>query len=211
MTRKYPNMPPPLAAVHHILWGDVNLLYQRWTTFVSLYTDQEATEVLTWAAGGFFQLLQRILLDDLYLGIARLADAPTTRAQNNIVLRSLLTHIPPNDDVLLQQCETIVKEFENQAQFARPLRHKRLAHRDESVATGASSELDYEISRENLESALSAAAKALNKIDSHYEGRTTLSREFIHLSGADTLVARLRRARELDEQYFRRKLAEGSC
>jgi hypothetical protein len=211
MTRKYPNTPPELARVHHVLWADVSLLYQRWTTFTSFYSDQETVSVLEWAAGGFFALLQRVLLDDLYLGIARLADPPSTGAQNNLVLRSLLLHIPPTELPLRDKCDAAIADFEEKAQFARPVRHKRLAHRDEAVATGASSVLDYLVSREDIESALRSAASVLNKVDSHYEDRTTMYSEFIHLKGADTLIARLKRAKELDDKYFKEKLAGTSA
>ena len=198
-------MPPALAEVHSLLWADVSALFQRWTTFGALYCDREAVDVLNWTAGGFFALLQRVLLDDIYLGIARLADPPSTGRHSNLVLASLLPHVPSEGD-LGAECERLIHLYDSQATFARAMRHKLLAHRDHSVATGNSDAVDFFVSPEQIRLALAAAADVLNYLDRTLEQRTTVFSEFVHLKGAETLLARLPRARELDAEFYRRKL-----
>jgi hypothetical protein len=201
-------MPPDLAAIHGLLWAEVAFLYQRWTTFKTLYTDPKTVELLNWAAAGFFQLHQRILLDDVLLGIGRLADKPTTGRQSNLTLRSLQAHLPTSPADLAERVANVILESESKAAFAIPIRHKRLAHRDEEVATGASSELDYRYENTHIEEALGAAAAVLNLLELQFEGRQTHFEGFIHAKGADTLLHRLGDAKKWHDHYFGRKLNE---
>lgn len=200
MTRRYDAMPRSLAELHEILWSDVTMLYQRWTTFTALYSKQDTVNLLNEAAGGFFELLQRVLLDDLYLGIARLADRPVNRHQSNVVLRSLLDAVPAQEAELRARLDAAVSAYEDAAKFADLIRHKRLAHRDQAVAYGSSQALDFFVSPQDIEKALAAAGMVLNELDNHYEGHVTAFSEFIHTSGADSLVHYLTRAQGLVEQ-----------
>jgi hypothetical protein len=211
--RDYERTPKGLAEVHNVLWNDVALLYQRWTTFRALYLDSsvEQRECLSWAAGGFFTLLHRMLVDDLLLGIARLADPSSSSGQANLVLASLVEELNRTSEAgLRDEVKVVVNEFREASAFARPARNKRLAHRDLAVATGQSSELDYVITWDQIEQALKLAAKALNAVEKHFEGGHTAFSEFVHHKGADTLLRRLERAKEDREEYFRRKTGEAS-
>ncbi len=206
--RTYASMSSALADAHGLLWADVALLHQRWTTFKRLYTDQPTVDLLNWAAGGFFQLLQRVFLDDLLLGIARLADPPETKQQTNLVLRSLLVRLPDDQSDLFGELSEKIETFEAKAAFARPVRNKRLAHRDEGIASGASDRLNYRYTNEDIDGALGAAADILNHLDLAFEGRTTMFAEFIHTKGADVLLRRLQAAKDANDEYFRDLRAE---
>lgn len=209
MARNYEQTPQALAVVHEVVWTDVALLYQRWTTFRHLYLDTTSSqhEVLHWAAAGFFELLHRILIDDLLLGIARLADPASTLGRSNLVLESLTEHLPSDaDEDLAKRVRESVQQFQSAAAFARPVRNKRLAHRDLAVATGVSTELNYGFTWKQLENALALAAEAVNAIESHYEGRTTFFADFIHHKGAEGLVRRLETAKKDRDEYYRGKL-----
>lgn len=197
--RVYSSMPLPLADLHRLLWADLALLYQRWNTFQALYTDQDVVDLLNWAAAGFFRLHQRVLLDDVLLGLARLGDRPESGGQANLVLRSLVPRVPSELTELTGSIEEALIDYDKRVDFARPIRHKRLAHRDHEEAAGLGSTLDYRYEDADIKAALASAANVLNLIDSHFESRTTLFEQFIEFRGAELLLARLRSAKRLQE------------
>lgn len=208
MSRDYTNTPHNLASVHQVLWSDLGLLHQRWLTFRELFLhSKEQAALLDWAAMGFFAMLGRLLIDDVLLGIVRLADPEEQRLGDNLVLASVLSALPtgaPSD--LRSRLQKLIARFEGAAKFARPVRNKRLAHRDSEVALGRSTELEYGFTWSQVDACLSVAAEALNAIELFYENRQTLFLEFIHHKGPDVLVARLAEAKAASDGYFANKL-----
>lgn len=192
-------MPSSLADLHGVLWAEVALLYQRWNAFQTLYTSQEVVDLLNWAAAGFFGLHQRVLLDDILLGLARLGDKPNSSGQSNLVLRSLVPSVPSELSELALSLDEALAEYDSNASFARTIRHKRLAHRDHAEATGRGSTLDFRYQDKDIEAALASAAKVLNLLDNHFESRTTLFDQLVESRGAASLIARLRRSKKWHE------------
>jgi hypothetical protein len=73
-------------------------------------------------------MLQRMLSEDVTLGIARITDAPKSRGKANLTIQMLPDMIV--DDTLKREVQEKIKDAVDSAEFARDLRNRHLAHRD---------------------------------------------------------------------------------
>lgn len=78
---------------------DAFRLRYAWSNFRLMFaSEKKSVDVLNATAPGFFAMVQRLLVDDVILRIARLTDPPANRSQENATLKRLLQATGWGDD-----------------------------------------------------------------------------------------------------------------
>ena len=91
--------PSDSGELFYELQNDVSNLLLNWQNYRSLYgTSPERIELLKWAAGIFFGLLDSTMRHDVLLRIARLTDPPATGRHENASLAQLITRVTSHLD-----------------------------------------------------------------------------------------------------------------
>lgn len=126
-------------ALSRRLWDHLVHLDTLWQDFQYLYGEsQERLDRLNRHARWFFASLERLMVREVILSIARLTDPKGGSDRSNLVLETLL------DDPLLESNtelrERLRVEIDNVRNLADPIRHHRhksIAHLDLAVAMGS--------------------------------------------------------------------------
>ena len=121
------------------LWNELVQLHDTWAQYIQLYgSSRERIGLLNETARWFFALLQRVMLRDVFLGIARLTDEPGSGQRKNLTIRVLLDD--PEVVARPELCSELERLMNAAATRAAPIRkhrNKYIAHLDHAVAVGA--------------------------------------------------------------------------
>ena len=177
------DMGPKLGVVYDLLWNEVVWLHAKWIQYRQLYAHSpERVAFLNNVAGHFFGVVQRTLLDDVLLHLARLSDPPKSN-------RLTLQRLPKLalDPALGKELKGLVQAACRACDSARSSRNRRIAHTD--FACALASTFDPLPSRADVEAALSAIRAVLHRLEAHYWQSETGYEHFCAAGGdADSLV-----------------------
>ena len=190
-------MGPDLGRAYDVLRNDVTLAFTNWAIYRELYSDPERLRLLNDVAATLFAMLQRTLLWDVILQLARLVDAPETGRKQNLTLQSL----PPLvlDAALRRDVEAGVAACCIACESAVVWRHRRLAHRDLGVALQPENDPLPEILFDSIEQALALFQALLNLLEEHFNNGGTVAYSMIRLSvKADGLMYFLKKGLEAE-------------
>ncbi len=166
-------MGPTLGPLYHALADEVAWLQVKWSQYRQLYAHSAGrVELLNKAGGQFFRVVQVVLWEDVLLGMARVTDRPGSGTKSRLTLRALAQAIP---DAALKK-EVAALSAAADLPFVREYRNRWLAHSDLGVALERDVEPLPEISRQNVEEAVTAIRAVLNRIEVHYYGSATAAR-----------------------------------
>ncbi len=156
-----------LGSTYHSLASDLSWLYVRWNIHRQLFGhSRERHETLSRTAPRLFYVLQRLLWEDILLGIARMTDSPKSAGRSNLSVRALPAMI--DEDSLRAELEAAVLRAVNDSDFARHWRHRLIAHRDLEIALGAEAEPLPTADVRAAETALRALCDVLNLLSVSY-------------------------------------------
>ncbi len=165
-------MGQELGVAYDTLRNDVTLAFAHRALYRELYSDTERLQVLNDVAGTLFYVLQRMLLWDVLLELARLVDSPQTGRKKNLTLHSLPSLIP--DPALRTRVDQRLATSTSACSDAVIWRHRRIAHRDLAVATNPDNTHLPEIPFARIDAALVSCADLLNELESHYNNGATV-------------------------------------
>jgi len=194
-----PKMPMPddLQKDFQTLHNDFANLYVRWNMYREIFgTNERRTNLLNETAPSFFGTVQRVLLDDVLGGIARMTDK--SASQDNLTLRRLLEELDDNThkalkDELLKR----LSQVDSACADIRIIRHKRLAHRDYKHAVAPDENPLPGISRRTVGAAMSAIADFMNSFQFPFtETQIGYENSIAGPGDATSLLSALRRAVE---------------
>jgi hypothetical protein len=186
------DMGPELGGIYHALWREVTKLHIRWNLYREIYAHSpERYALLYQAAGHFFEVVEEVLYDDVFLGLMRIADS----RRDTLSLRNLVKRVP--DRALAKELNKLIGKAETACKPIKTHRDKRIAHirREHTLAGG----FDRVPSRAKVEDALGAVRRVMNRLEAHYWGSEEYEREGYEHSfstaggGADALVYYLRK------------------
>ena len=184
-------MPMPLGEIHHRLYDELAWLYIKWADFHRLYaTGQERVDLLNKAAPAFFSQLQRMMWEDVLLHLCRITDPPKSGRHDHLTIMRSPDEIP--DLALRAEVQQLVDDAKEKTRFARDWRNRYLAHLELPAFQGQMSMPLPSASRKDVEAALSAVCRVMNRIERSYLKETVLYEHSIEaLGGVNVLVARL--------------------
>ena len=192
---------------------DVGLLHTHRAVYGELFSDRERFELLLSGGGAIFDVLRDVLLTDIVLGLARLVDPAEMGRAGKLKNCSLLwlpelvatacadpdlTYVPRHDPDFPSEIAAMVEEARRSCEFAVTWRHKRIAHRDRSIALGTAGESLPPLDFADIDKGLSKAADVVNVVQQYFCGgaRTAFDVNFFT---ADALLYFLRRGIEAME------------
>lgn len=203
-------MGPELENAAAILSRQLIELHVVWRQYRQLYSDAGTIEVLNRTAGLFFKIVQDELWDSVLLGICRMLDPAEqgwgAKRRKNLTLRSLPELI--TDSALKDEVTAACDRASVAAAFAIEHRNKRIAHQDHGYATNHTVLELNGISRQQVEDMLKALRDVMQLIDTHYND-ADVRYDAITVTGADRLVARLRRLERLTKAAIESSQPEG--
>lgn len=212
-------MGEDLGRLYSALWQEVAWLYRKWEEYVTLFgTKPERIELLNQAAPAFFRVVQDTLWEDVLMHICRLTDPPKSAGRPNLTcqrLGPLLTDERVQDSLAAAISAALLA-----SEFCRDWRNRRIAHHDLDLAFGTGADPLLPASREGVKAALSAIAKVLDTVSSHFANGTTFFGAGANSGDAHSLLyvlddglacererrARLRAGTATNEDFRRREL-----
>jgi hypothetical protein len=197
-----------LGPVYTALCDEVVWLHGKWSQYRQLFaTSEDRIELLNNTAGYFFGVLQHTMLDDVQLHLARLTDPARTMGHDNLSLRQLPELV--TDPTLKSELMTLVDRAGNATTVARDWRNRRIAHSDLGLALATSADPLDGVSRADVETALDAVRKTVNRIEHHYFGGEVMYQHpDDHGGNANRLVRWLARGWRAHQRKHQR-LADG--
>jgi hypothetical protein len=195
------SMPEPLE----LLQRDLVWVHARWKLNSQLFRSGAKRVALLNAYGGaLFASIQRILIDDIVIGLSRLLDPAATGSNANHTLETLLALLPAEGHEALRA--DMARDLSSLRDFCAPLRahrNKRVAHRDLSVAARPSEHPLPDLSYNYLSDALDRVTAWVNRLQFTLCGSSMLYTEFSFIPGgdADALIYALKKTALFDEQH----------
>lgn len=179
---------------------DLRIVWQQYRQLFG--ADQETINLLNRTSGLFFQVVERELWDMVLIAITRITDPASSGRKDprkNLTLRSLPELI--SDEALRESVTQDLVMARSSSEDARQHRNRRIAHQDDTyVRTRHEADALPPISRQNIEEAIYALGEVLNSIRRHYMNSEMDYSDFVAIDGAETLLQKLRRLEELEEQ-----------
>jgi hypothetical protein len=162
-------------------------LHLRWIIYRQLYAaSPEDIDLLNKSGSNVFFLLQHLLLDDCALRLSKLTDPADQGRFANLSVLQLLENIAETDKNFPRaEIEALIEELRTRTEKFRKLRNKRIAHADLEHALKVAEDPLPGISRADIEQALDALRRVMNKVELHYDNSQTLYEETIVAHEAD--------------------------
>src|SRR6266850_7702074 len=89
------DMGEELGRIYNALSNELTWLHVKWNLYRQLYAkSQKRLDLLNQAAGNFFGVLQRTLMDDVLVHLGRLTDSPRIAGRENLTIRRLPSIVP---------------------------------------------------------------------------------------------------------------------
>ena len=162
---------PELGPVYNALYNDCAWLHVKWDHYVEIYgTKSERIDLLNRAAGVFFRITQDALWNDTLINLCRLTDPASTwvagQPKQNLSLWQLPSMI--SDDTFGAEIKRLVELARAATTFARDWRNRRIAHRDLALAITEGAQAIATASRNDVDNALHAVSRVLERIHEFY-------------------------------------------
>ncbi|CAM5797775.1 AbiU2 domain-containing protein [Rhizobacter fulvus] len=158
--------PPQVKEIYDFLAKEVQWAFARWLLFTQLYDHTEKrVDLLNEVAGTFFHSLQYVMIDELLLSLARLADKSKGTA-SLLYMQKLLEGNESKE--FASKCSVALIAFVSLAAPFKEHRDNLIAHYSIEQAKGLTKLPD--IYYKDIKNSLLAVEAYLNLIEVYYEG-----------------------------------------
>lgn len=176
--------------------NEVKWLHTNWNLFRDLFGHSEQRiKFLNYSAEFFFGTLQRVLLDDVILGLTRLVDRNRDTLNRYVLVKSLESGKHPKLEAHLG---TTIVYIESKMARLFEIRDNRIAHLNMNVATLCADSVLPGICRADIEQILLAIRNFLNAITLYFNDCKTCYELTPPTSDAETLLYTLKKAAGYD-------------
>lgn len=204
-------MGTDFGSLFYSLYNEITWLTFKWLEFSELYgTKGSRVELMNKSAPFFFFVVQKVLWDNLLLGIARITDPIESRGKKsttrkNVTLKALGQYI--QDDSLKIEIENDLNEIIAKSEFCRDWRNRLIAHIDyELNVDRLNAEPLKPATRRDLRQTIEKIHELYNKVSHKYLGSTTAWNMLTSNRGAVSLLYRIEDGLRFDEDVYKRKL-----
>lgn len=196
-------LPSNVRELYTRLANEVAEMNRRWNMYRDLFLGSEARiALLQSSAGVFFGTLQRMLLDDVVLGITRLSDpARTGRFTNQSLLALAEEFADQSYPELAQELRSKLARVESACAPFRNHRDKRIAHRDLTWSLTPHIITLPDLAPADFDRALKGLNAILNTVEDFFTDLTFTGYSYVIeplLSSTDGLLWALKKAAALD-------------
>jgi hypothetical protein len=200
---KFDRMPKNVAEIFEALVSDVCNLCWNWDALCDLFAKgPERIEVLNYFAPFFFTQVRNAFLGDVVLRICHLTEsAADGRGNANQSLHRLLEEIRSHDPDLIDSLQIGRKldELVEACRTMRTMRNRRIAHRD----WRRRGEPIPPTTKENIDAAIRLIQEIMNKIEFHFEERTSIYGYGGIPGNAECLAGLLKELRVRRDEYLK--------
>jgi hypothetical protein len=188
------------------LYNEITWLTFRWIEFRELYgTKESRIELMNKSAPFLFFMMQRVLWENLLLGICRITDPPRTMNKKNMTLTSLPSF--ESDDDVKKEIETEIKELLAESEFCRDWRNRWIAHADYELSTDKQNAKPLETAtRKQLKTTIERIHALYNKVEFKYLGTTTAFKLLKSNRGAIALLCRIEDGIRFEREVYEKKM-----
>ncbi len=194
------------GSLFNSLYNEITWLTFRWIEFVELYgTKETRLELMNRSAPFLFFTIQKVLWENLLLGISRITDPPISMGKRNMTLTAIPTFL--TDDNFKKEIENDLKELMVESMFCRDWRNRWIAHLDYELATDRDNAKPLETgTRKKLKIAIKRIHSIYNKVEFEYLETTTGFEYLKSDRGAISLLYRIEDGLRFDKEVHERKL-----
>lgn len=194
-----------LGGLFFSLYNEITWLTIKWNEFKELFADKESrVEIMNESAPFFFMTIQKVLSENIMLGIARLTDPPKTGRRKNITLKAFLDFI--QEESTRKQFQIHLDQVDLDASFARDWRNRWIAHMDHELATDPKIKPLEPASKEKLRIAIESIHEIYNKAEEAFLNTTTSFKFLSTHKGALSLLIRVEDGLLLEKEHYAREL-----
>jgi hypothetical protein len=200
-------MGPELGVLYDELRKEVTWLHLKWNRFVALFVKEKCRiDLMNDTAPAFFSEIQRAMAEDIFIHISRLTDRAETKLgkvkKPNLTLQRLPGLLL--DEALCAIVNCKIMELNNECQFARDWRNRRIAHRDLALAM---QEVGYRplesATKEKVEKALVGIRDVMNTVFGHFtESVVRYEHSIGALGDVESLIHYLEKGHEAHRKYL---------
>lgn len=188
------------------LYNEITWLTFKWIEFKELYGTKESRfELMNKTAPFFFFTIQKVLWENLLLGVARITDPTVTMGKKNTTLKALGQYI--QDDNFKSEIENDLNDILTESKFCRDWRNRWIAHMDYELAVDRQNARPLEAAtRQKLRVTIGKIHELYNKITFKYLDSTTAWQMLDSDRGAISLLYRIEDGLRFDKENYNRKL-----
>lgn len=189
------------------LHNEITWLTFRWIEFKELYgTKESRIELMNEVAPFFFFTIQKILRENLMLGISRITDPSETFGKKNASIKGIPAFI--TDDFFKKELEKDIKEIIESATFCRDWRNRWIAHLDFELAINNQSAKPLEsATREKLKLTIEKIQDFYNKVEFKFLNSKTAFKYLSSHKGAISLLYSIENGQYFSKLRYDKKLS----
>jgi HEPN superfamily AbiU2-like protein len=155
-------MKPDELSLFQAIEKEFIQLNYRWEIFRQLYdSGQENVDLLNKSGSNVFQLMQKLLLDDVMMCLCRLTDRDKSMGNENASLKNIYKKIVL-PDLIAEEVSELLTELDKHMKKITTLRNKALSHYD--LTHALNTELLPKITYDEIDSSIETIRDILNKI-----------------------------------------------
>ncbi len=188
------------------IYNEITWLTFKWIEFRELFGEKQSRfELMNSTAPFFFFTVQKVLWENLLLGVARITDPAVTMSKKNTTLNAISQYL--EDQTFKTDFENSLTNILNDSKFCRDWRNRWIAHMDYELAVNPENAKPLEeATRRKLRTSLEDIQSLYNEISFKYFGSTVGWEMLSSNRGAIALLYRIEDGIRFDEEVHRRKL-----
>lgn len=196
-------MGPELGSLYNLLYNETIWLHYKWTEFEELYgVNESRIKLMNQTAPFFFFIIQKVLWENILLGIARITDRSKIGDKKNISIQALPDLIENQE--LKEKIKIEIKEILLKTKFCRDWRNRWIAHYDYNLSLDSNAQPLETANRKLLKESLKQITAFINILHDHYF-KSRLMLDYIKSDrGAHSLLHTLKDGLRERDNYFNR-------
>jgi len=196
-----------LGSLYNLLYNETIWLHYKWIEFEELYGVKESRiKMLNQSAPFFFFIIQKVLWENILLGIARITDSTKTGDKRNISIQALPDLI--ENEELREKIKIEINEILQKTKFCRDWRNRWIAHYDYNLSLDSNAQPLETANRKLIKESLKQITAFINILHEHYFKSRLMLDHIKNNRGANLLLRTLKDGLREKENYLNR-LATG--
>lgn len=184
-------MPVEIAQIFQEISSEVSWLHARWIIYNQLFTNSKRVDLLNGSAGTLFYLLERVLREDVQMGLCKLTDPAKTCGKDNLTLEQVrdVINVKLKIAPLAYDLDLLLDKIKVKVQPFRTIRHKTLAHLDLKTHVDPENNPLPGATFDDLHEVLKLLSEFMNTVEKYFcESETGYEHFLMYGSDGDALV-----------------------
>jgi hypothetical protein len=157
-----------LGVLYDSLYNEVIWIKHKWIEYRELYgTNETRIELMNYSAPWLFFIIQKVLFEDILLGLSKITDPPGTGKDETTTLRVIPQFI--HDANLKNNVQRCLTTIISHTDFCRDWRNRVIAHKDRKLTLDDPNSKPLQTAnRLKVQDAITSIENLINVIEQHY-------------------------------------------